>query len=172
MNNDQFWEIIQSACQSDRRRTEEWSSRLTELLAKLEAEEILEWDNIFEQFVAAAYTVDLIAACCFLNAGAGDDGFYYFRCWLVGMGQDIYSAAITDADSLVEVALPLSEGIDAEAEIYGAARQAWMEVTGLPDTAAYPVRTKPAELIGEDWDCDDPKMVRQRLPRLSAFYSE
>ena len=115
MNHDQFWQIIETACRSDRRATGEWDRRITAALAQLPADEIIEWNHIFDQLVAAAYTVDLIAACCLMNTGAGDDGFYYFRCWLVGMGRQVYSAAIASADSLVNVALPLSEGIDAEA---------------------------------------------------------
>lgn len=170
MNHDQFWEVIQTACRSDRRSTEQWSQRLTEVLGRYPADEIIEWNHIFDRFVARAYTTDLIAACCLMNTGAGDDGFYYFRCWLVGMGREIYSAAIVDADRLANVALPFSTGIDAEAEIYGAAHQAWMQVSGQSDTAEYPARNEAAQLIGEDWDIDDPEMVRARLPRLTAFY--
>ncbi len=65
-----------------------------------------------------------MAACYVMNTGAGDDGFYYFRCWLVGMGKEIYGKAIKDPDCLVDVALPYSSGIDAEAEIYAAAHEA------------------------------------------------
>ncbi len=172
MTRDQFWDIIQAACGSDRHWTDHWPERLTNELTRFSANEIVEWDRIFDQLVAAAYTSDLIAACCFMNAGAGDDGFYYFRCWLVGMGRAVYSAAIIDADNLVDVALPLSTGIDAEAEIYSAAHQAWMHVTGMPDTAEYPVRIEPAQLVGEDWDVDDSGLVSRRLPRLAAFYQQ
>lgn len=126
----------------------------------------------FDRFVARAYTADLIAACCIMNTGAGADGFYYFRCWLVGMGKDVYTKAIENADSLVSVALPYSSRIDAEAEIYGAAHTAWIQLTGEPDTAPYPARNESAELTGDDWDIDDLVLRRQRLPKLSAFYSE
>lgn len=170
MNHDQFWQVINAACRADTRSSDQWDSRLTEALTHLSADEIVEWDRIFDQHVAAAYRVDLLAACCLMNAGAGSDGFYYFRCWLVGMGRQVYSAAIANADSLADVALPYSEGIDAEAEIYAAAHRAWIQVTGNPDTADYPVRNESAELVGEDWNIEDPVLVRQHLPRLTAFY--
>ena len=170
MNEDQFWGIVQRACQSDSRSSELWSDRLVAELTQLPASEIIEWNHVFDRLVAQACTVDLMAACSVMNTGAGDDGFYYFRCWLVGMGRDVYDKAIDDPDSLVSVAVPFSAGIDAEAEIYGAAHTAWMLVTGQPDTAAYPARNESAELTGDDWDIDDPQLVRQRLPRLTAFY--
>ena len=102
-----------------------------------------------------------------INGGASDDGFYYFRCWLIGMGRRVYEAALADPDSLADAVLP---GIDAEAEIYAAAHSAWMAVTGRPDTDPYPARNEGAELRGEAWDFDDDEEVRRRLPRLAAIY--
>lgn len=171
MSREQFWQIIETACRSDSRLSHEWDQRLTEALSQLSADEIIEWNLLFDQFVAAACTVDLMAACCLINTGAGSDGFYYFRCWLVGMGERVYTAAINDPDSLADVAIPWSEGIDAEAEINAAAHMAWQSVTGESDSADYPARNEVAELVGVDWDFDDPVLMRERLPRLVAFYS-
>jgi hypothetical protein len=61
---------------------------------------------------------------------------------------------------------------DAGAEIYAAAHQAWMVVTGQSDTDPYPSRNESAELRGEDWDFDNDEEVRRRLPRLAALYLE
>jgi len=174
MTHDQFWQIIDDTCQSDPRSSEEWDERLTDALAQLPAEEIIAWDHIFDQLAAQAYRTDLWAAAYLINGGASDDGFYYFRCWLIGMGKQIYNDAIANPDSLANVATPqwFADGIDAEAEIYVAAHRAWMQVTGKPDTAEYPVRNERAELVGENWDFDDPELMRQHLPQLDALYAE
>jgi hypothetical protein len=60
----------------------------------------------------------------------------------------------------------LSDGIDAEAEIYAAAYQAWQSITGAPDDAQYPIQREKAELVGDDFDFDDDEAMRQVLPRL------
>ena len=172
MTEDQFWQNIERACQSDSRLQDEWHHRLVAALSQLAADDIVEWNHIFDRFVAAASTIDLMAACYVMNTGAGDDGFYYFRCWLVGMGKAVYDPAIINPDTLASVALPWSSGIDAEAEIYGAAHEAWMQVSGQPDTAPYPARNETAELTGEDWDFDNDKLLRDHLPKLSAFYDD
>ncbi len=174
MTHDQFWQIIDTACCSDPRSAEDWDQRLTDALAQLPAEEIVEWDHEFDRLAAQAYRTDLWAAAYLINGGASDDGFYYFRCWLIGMGKQIYHDAIANPDSLADVASPkwFAEGIDAEAEIYAAAHRAWMRVTGQPDTAEYPARTESAELVGEDWDFDDNTEIQKRLPRLAALYEE
>ncbi len=167
MNQEQFWDIIAKACRSDPRRAEEWDQRLQAALEKLDSDEIIEWNRIFDRLAARAYTVDLWGAAYTINGGASDDGFYYFRCWLIGMGRDVYEAAVANPDSLADVVVA---DTDAEAEIYAAAHQAWMAVTGRSDTDSYPARNESAELRGEDWDFDDDGEVCRRLPRLAALY--
>jgi hypothetical protein len=148
--------------------------RLTEALGQLSADEIVEWKQIFDRLTAQAYRTDLWAAAYLMNGGASDDGFYYFRCWLIGMGKEIFEAAMANPDSLALVVDPkcLAQGADAEAEIYRAAHRAWMRVTGNTDTADYPERCETVQLIGDEWDFDDRKMMRQHLPRLTELYDE
>ncbi len=172
MDHARFWQVIETACCSDPSSAEEWDQRLAEALIQLPADEIIEWNHIFDRLAKSAYTTDLWAAAYLINGGASDDGFYYFRCWLIGMGRDIYGRAMADPDTLADVASPSwdADGIDAEAEIYAAAHRAWMQVTGEPDTAAYPARSETTTLVGQDWDFRDERLMRQHLPRLSAVY--
>ncbi|MFO0821541.1 MAG: DUF4240 domain-containing protein [Gemmataceae bacterium] len=164
MDTTQFWKIIAKACRSNPRKAEEWAGKLQAALEKLEPDEIIEWNHIFDRFAAEAYTVDLWGAAYLINGGASHDGFYYFRCWLIGMGREVYEAAVANPDSLADAVVV---GVDAEAEIYAAAQQAWMTVTGRPDTDPYPARNEGAELRGEEWDFDDDAEVQRRLPRLA-----
>jgi hypothetical protein len=174
MDVDRFWQIVQTACRSDPHSAEQWDSQLFDELIGLPADEIVEWNHIFDRFAAAAYRTDLWAAAYIINGGASDDGFYYFRCWLIGMGKDVYTSAIRDPDSLADVVTPrwFKEGIDTEAEIYAAAHKAWMEVTGQSYDAPYPARNEAAELVGDNWDFDDSQLVLQRLPRLAGLYED
>jgi hypothetical protein len=169
-----FWKVVAKACRSNPREAEEWAERLQAALEKLGADEIIEWNHIFDRLAARAYTVDLWGAAYLINGGASDDGFYYFRCWLIGMGREVYEAAVTDPDTLANVVSPTwgAEGFDAEAEIYAAAHQAWIAVTGRPDTDPYPARNERAELLGADWDFNNNAEVRRRLPRLAAMCLE
>ncbi len=174
MTHDQFWQIIGYTCRSDPRSAEEWDTKLIEALTELPADEIIEWNHIFDNLAKRAYRRDLWAAAYLINGGASDDGFYYFRCWLIGMGETIYKNAIADPDSLVDVASPawFAKGIDAEAEIYAAAHLAWMRVTGNDYEADYPARNESTELVGDDWDYDDHAAMQKHLPRLAALYEE
>ena len=174
MTHDQFWKIIAESCCSDPNSVEEWDTKLTEALTKFPAAEIIEWNHIFDELAKQSYRTDLWAAAYLINGGASDDGFYYFRCWLIGMGETIYNNALANPDSLADIASPawFATGIDAEAEIYAAAHRAWMRVTGNEYDANYPARNEAAELVGDDWNFNDSTEMKQRLPRLSALYKE
>jgi hypothetical protein len=167
MDEGEFWHIIAKACRSDLHSAEEWDKNLQATLVHYEPAEIIEWNHIFDRMAARAYTVDLWGTAYLINGGASDDGFYYFRCWLIGMGRHVYEAAVTNPDSFADVVDPKK---DAEAEIYASAHQAWMKVTGRPDTDPYPARKERAEMRGEDWDFNDKGALRRHLPRLASIY--
>jgi hypothetical protein len=169
MTKAQFWKIIAKACRSDPEASEEWHEGLVKCLSRLSANEILEFDRIFDEMTNEAYTADLWDAAYLINGGASDDGFYYFRCWLVCMGKKVYEAALGKPDTLAKVVDP---SIEAEAE-RGASCEAWQRVTGQPDDAFPPGVTQlDPELKGEVWDYDDDDEVRKRLPRLAALYMD
>jgi len=169
VNESQFWKVVSAACGSAPEHAEEWAGRLQAELQKLPPDQIIGWNHIFDRHAAEAYTVGLWSAAYLINGGASDDGFYYFRCWLIGMGRKVFEAAVADPDSLADVVVP---GVDAEAETYAAAHLAWIEVTGRSDSDPYPARNEHATLIGEDWDFEDKAQMRRRLPRLAALYLE
>lgn len=59
MDQEQFWDIIAKTCRSDPRHAEEWDQRLQAALEKLDPDEIIEWNRIFDRLAARAYTVNL-----------------------------------------------------------------------------------------------------------------
>lgn len=174
MNEETFWKIIRKACHKQSKKCgqiprpiDDWDERLVEALEKLEPDDIIEWNHIFDRFAARAYTRDLWGAAYWINGGASDDGFYYFRCWLIGMGKEVYEKALENPDTLANV---IDTDDNSEAEIYAAAHQAWMLATGNDDEAPYPARNEVAELQGEKWNFDDEEEVRRRFPRLAKMF--
>ncbi len=170
MNNKRFWDIVDLARPADPLRASDraWSQNLQAELERLPADEIVEWNHIFDRLAADAYTVDLWGASYLINGGSSDDGFYYFRCWLIGMGQRVYETAVAEPDALANLGrLP---EMAAEAEMYAAAHQAWMKVTGHSDKDPYPARNESAMMTGEDWNFDDAHEARRHLPRLADIY--
>ncbi len=165
-----FWDLIAQACEPG--EEEEWYDRLVEELARLPPEDILEFARRFDACIDDAYTVDLWGAAYQINGGCSDDGFYYFRCWLVGMGHQVYEAALANPDSLADLVSPDEVY---EADISAAPWSAWAQVTGGDDNAfvqaLYGKGGGPAtSLRGEDWDFDNQAEVLKRLPNLADIY--
>ena len=63
---------------------------------------MLAWDRIYGEFMAESRSWELWDAAYLINAGCGDDGFHYFRGWLLGQGHAIWQAALAAPDSLAD----------------------------------------------------------------------
>jgi hypothetical protein len=79
---------------------------LTTALTALEAPDLIAFDALFDQFMALSYTRELWAAAYIINGGCSDDGFDYFRGWLIAQGEAVFQRALLDPKTLVEVAEP------------------------------------------------------------------
>jgi hypothetical protein len=171
MDPKRFWDLIAA---TKRPSEDEQNDALRDELLKLSPEEVLGFALRYEHLVDAAYRVDLWGAAYTINGGCSDDGFHYFRCWLVDQGQKVYDAALKNPDSLADVVNP-----DEEYESSGldhAAQEAWLAQTGKSEDDFYAEldrarkRGSGQDLQGEDWDFDDDDEVRRRFPRLAAIY--
>ena len=54
--------------------------------------------------MADSYRSSLWAAAYVINAGCSDDGFGYFRGWLMFQGRETFGQAVADPDSLADLA--------------------------------------------------------------------
>jgi hypothetical protein len=122
--------------------------------------------------MADSYRGDLWGAAYLINGGASDDGFDYFRGWLIAQGREVFEAAVADPDSLagvaaVRAAVAAGEDLDAE-EVLNIAWDAYLAATGEqlpPDSVTVRHRE-----IDFGWDFDDREQTRSHLPRLSRLY--
>lgn len=175
MDDKRFWDVIAFACKppdEEEDFLDAWLEPLVEALMTLPPDDVVRFDRWFDDRTDALYTHNHWGAAYLINGGASDDGFYYWRCWLVGMGKTVYEAALADPDSLADVVDPDRD--DYEAEIYGAARGAWRNL-GLDEDdfdKAYEAqgKRKRLKLRGRAWDFDNDRQIRKRFPRLAALY--
>ncbi len=181
MTREEFWDHIKA---SKRKDPEAHVERLTARLAKLPPDEILDFDHWWNMASAEAYRWNLWGAAYLLNGGCSDDGFEYFRDWLILQGKDVYQAAVENPDSLADVVD--AEQDEYECECYPGSR-AWFQsrkaeghdddddyaVLNAARLARHPERpVQRDEDMGENWDFDDDAEVRRRLPRLARMYLE
>ncbi len=166
MDRKQFWDIIEETRRPD---DDERHAALVDRLRQLTPDEIVAFDRAFWKALADAYREDLWGAAYTINGGCSDDGFHYFRCWLVGVGRCVYEAALKDPDMLAGVVEP-DRGY--ESSLDAAAAQAYEAVTGRDDFYDHPRDSSEPDNadLGEAWDFDDDQEVRRRFPRLAQMY--
>jgi hypothetical protein len=87
MDETRFWVIIEAGGRKALTDPERQLAAVHKQLLKLSPEEIRAFHRLFDQKLAEAYTWDLWGAAYLINGGCSDDGFYYFRAWLISRGE-------------------------------------------------------------------------------------
>lgn len=169
MDDVQFWEVIERA-KSDG-PPEVTAERVYEQLTRLPPDEIESFGAILDSKVDAAFVWKLWGAAYLLNGGCSDDGFYYFRGWLIAQGQEAYEGALVDPDSLVRFADPEDDYHECEDLLYASMR-AYESVTGQPLPVREGAISRTSEPSGDIWDFDDEDVTARHLPRLARACSQ
>jgi hypothetical protein len=173
----EFWEHIEKSKRND---TDAHEERLVARLAKLPVNRILDFAHLWDQMLDRAYFWNLWGAAYIINGGCSDDGFEYFRGWLILRGRKTYEAALKNPESLADMVDPDEEFCE-----YGSRPgwNAWFRATGTEnDDAGYdaleaalearPRKAAPQTRMGRGWDFDDERKMRKRFPRLWALYND
>jgi hypothetical protein len=178
MNAEDVWHLVEQARADLGEEADDHADaiaeRMTQLLARREPIEIVAFSQPLWNLLAGSYRADLWAAAYVINGGASDDGFDYFRGWLIAQGQTVYEQALADPDSLAGLAAVVSAHAKEHdlwgEDVLGVAWDAYQTTTGsqLPPNA-YTVRYPDLDPAW-DFDFDDEAEMRRRLPRLTSLY--
>jgi hypothetical protein len=113
-------------------------------------------------------------AAYLVNGGCSDDGFEYFRGWLIMQGREVYERVVADPDVLAGLAAIRARAsggrpVECEDALYIAAQAyraaAGGEFPGRVFTIGYPELDP-----GWDFGFDDRAEMTRRLPRLAALF--
>lgn len=151
MDDAQFWNLIEQSRKGNP-DCEKQAERLTRLLKKLPPEEIYDFDRHFARRRLEAYRWDLWAVAYIINGGCSDDGFEYFRCWLIGQGQKAFKAALSSPETIGDLVEDDVEDIECEDILY-APNHAYEQITKteMPPTEI----NYPPDPAGERWEEED-----------------
>jgi hypothetical protein len=157
---DRFWALVEGARLAGE-NCDRVASRLTDTLATLPATAILEFNNEFAARMAESYRWDLWAVAYVANGGASDDGFDYFRGWLITRGRRQFERALVDAPAAT-VGAPRFGDLECET-IVSVAYDAYRRATGeeLPRSTV----TLPHSPTGKPWT---EETIEQVYPGLTA----
>jgi len=170
-----FWAIVGSARSDAARSGQPFDEILTGTLAARPRPDIFGFYQRFDGLKGALYRWDVWSAAYLIGGGCSDDG-------LIAQGRDWYEQAAASPDSLAghpAVAGDAGDILFYEAVSYAAPR-AYERIAGsyegfyaALDRYRGPGQRPPRDddaNMGEDFDFDDPREMRRRLPRLSAIF--
>lgn len=172
MDNEQFWRLIDETRRAAKGDGQEQVELLEQRLAALPVAQLLAFDQHLHHRLHQAYRADLWCAAYIINGGCSDDGFDYFRAWLIARGRAAFEAALADPDSLAAYA----DGDAAELEeLLYAAPKAYEQATGRDDFSALAAPIHSPPLIGDlsAWFTDgepDPDACAEHFPLLTATF--
>lgn len=176
MNQKKFWKIIDN-CRFAKRP----ELRLDELLERLTAYEVREFDWIFQTFESYANRTDVFGAARLLGQASDDEEFMNFIRGLIAKGQHVYEAALMDAERLRW--LYLQEPIDNE-DIAWVGRRVYARKMGISTFEAMDDLIGAIDQIDIDltiggdpyetpeikaWDFDNEQDNRRHLPKISRL---
>ena len=97
----EFWQLIEftkEVSKGDQTRQEQ---ALINSLAQHDPQQIVEFECILREYLIEADDFNIMAAQKILNGYVTDDSYLYFRCWLVGQGETVFTNALRNPDTLV-----------------------------------------------------------------------
>ena len=100
MQEETFWEFIDEAREESGNDEERFLEALERGLMELPPNAIEGFRERLDDVLARAYRWDLWAVAYIINGGASDDGFQYFRAWLISRGQRVFEQALKDPRGL------------------------------------------------------------------------
>ncbi|MFI7427567.1 DUF4240 domain-containing protein [Micromonospora sp. NPDC049836] len=174
MRTEDFWQLIESARAGAGGESDAVAARAVALLAERDPAEIIGYAEHQRRVLVASYKVDLWGAAYLINGGASDDGFEYFRGWLMTQGRAVFARAVADPDSLAELPRVRAAALSGEEfeceDMLVVAWEAYRKATA----AELPAVREPVAVpdLNDFWDFDDPDEARRRLPRLATLFVE
>ena len=164
MDEPTFWRLIEEAKDESGGDGDEQAARLQAKLEALPADEIIAFKHIQDELMDRSYRNELWATAYIINGGCSDDGFDYFRGWLIGQGERVFHDTLRDPEGTLLTAAGEGEGETENESILSAAHEAYGARTG--QEMPFWMRRQ-QELAGEPWD---EETVDQLFPRLAAKF--
>ena len=177
IDEDRYWQIIhdtKARAGGDQGRQEDL---LVEALEKLPLQDIVGFRLRTDKLLFDTYDPHLWCAGYIMNGGLSDDGFEYFRLWLIDQGREVFERAKADPDSLADYEPDVDPDLGYDFEVLSyVADKAFENKTGghwlyeYIDGENFPYRAGDYPELQFTWQEDNPESMRTLCPKLLAKY--
>lgn len=174
LGENEFWDLIESARRETDGDDDALANVLISRITSRSLVEIIEFDQCFHSLSNRVYTSHLWCTAYVACGGCSDDGFEYFRAWLIGRGKKTFYAALENPESLIVELdqLKQNEGTPENEMLLYVARSAYEEKTGRKDfnDATKSAPYEPLPEMDFDWSEEDEESMRKICPKVFDMF--
>ncbi len=169
LEENRFWDIVAKSLENSTDENEQKEFLIRELF-RLSPEEIIGFRLRTDKFLYDTYTSEMWCAGYIMNGGCSDDGFEYFRNWVISRGKETYYSAKENPDNLINEVSEDKEWYEFESFWY-VALEAFKEKTGKElydyiDDENFTTREGNYPDFEFTWKEDDPDSMKTICPKL------
>jgi len=95
-----FWNIVDKSSENNNNQQDQETFLIREI-EKLTPKEIIGFRLRTDKLLYDTYNSKMWCAGYIMNGGCSDDGFEYFRNWVISRGKDVYYKAKENPDTLI-----------------------------------------------------------------------
>ncbi len=178
MDEEQFWAIVQTAVDEAGDDEEAYLEVAKRELSKLSLKEMIGFRLRTDKLLYDSYTSEMWCAGYLMNGGCSDDGFEYFRLWVISRGRKAYEAAMANPDNLIDYIGDDDEMDFFEFELFWyVALEAFEEAVDAElydyiDDENFKTREGNYPNFEFNWEEDDPESMQKLCPRLFEKFWE
>ena len=163
-----FWNIVDSSVKNTKNQ-EAQELFLVNEIEKLTPKQMIGFRLRTDKLLYDTYNSEMWCAGYIMNGGCSDDGFEYFRNWIISRGKKVYYKAKENPDSLISVFVAGEDYYDFESFWY-VALTAFENKTGkeLYDYIADDFKTNEGNYPNFEftWKEEEPETMKAICPKL------
>ncbi|HEY5773981.1 MAG TPA: DUF4240 domain-containing protein [Chitinophagaceae bacterium] len=169
LNEDQYWKIIDLSLKNTKDQDEQEQFLIKEI-GKLTPKEMTGFRLRTDKLLYDTYNSEMWCAGYIMNGGCSDDGFEYFRNWVISRGKDVYYKAKKNPDDLVTQVNEETDVYEFESFWY-VALEAFTKKTGKVlydyiDNDKFKTKEGNYPKIKFTWEEEKPETMKKICPKL------
>jgi hypothetical protein len=169
LDENTYWSIIAKSLKNTDNQ-EDQAEYLVYEIGKLSPKQMIGFRLRTDKLLYDTYTSEMWCAGYIMNGGCSDDGFEYFRNWIISRGKEVYYKAKENPDNLIDEVVDDAEYYEFE-DFWYVANNAFEKSTGKNlydyiDDENFKTKEGSYPEITFTWKESDPESMEKICPRL------
>jgi hypothetical protein len=169
LDEDLYWTIVEKSLKYTKNQDDQEQFLIKEV-GKLTPKEMIGFRLRTDKFLYDTYNSEMWCAGYIMNGGCSDDGFEYFRNWVISRGKKVYYDARLNPDNLVSEVDKNTEMYDFESFWY-VALEAFKQKTGKDlydyiDNDNFHTKEGEYPQFEFNWQEENPESMKKICPKL------